>query len=728
MTANTAPYATQARGKESDYDRYFSGMDKTMQQKLAVTAAHFLLRPGAVIADMGCGSGLGSFQFAQLNPSVKVVGIDINPEVVRHGRETYKLPNLSFEEGDVEKPDARLGRFDGILNSSVLHHVLSFNDYDPSRVVNALRNQMAALNEGGIMVIRDFSALPDNEFVLLDVRAGASGVAANEASDADLLVQFSETARALREPRDRGFFMEEVAGLRDGFRRFRLSAKWANEFILRKDYRHSWDVEVLEEYSWWTPEDYRRELATLGGRVLHTAPFWNPWILENRYKGKVFLHDENGKERGYPPTQFIAVVEKVPDGASILLAERAIAKAPKNFLKVTSWKNTKTGRVYDMASRPGTVADCLPYFTGADGRLMIFAKHGYPRPLVGSTARGTVNLDDKHWSGHVVEPIAIVENGEPLLPQLAAYAGLDAAQLGAAEPCMKYYPSPGMMDEIVSSCFFPVAGAEGRHSKRLPVELAGLSDSGEIRLYPAQDLLRAAQVGMLPEARLELNIYALLRHLGLRPDKWLGTEVMPPPAGRVETRKLSDLLAAPKVSVWKKQPEPAGYLHYIRSAFADRSRTTELARREIEFVLPAKASANVISVAPLAMNDKGEICIGLERRDLPAPQAYEGNSSIYVLPAWRLPYDVTTEDEAAAFAVEKLGGARAMKLGASYYPSLGVTPERVYPFALHCAAATLKEPLVYVTLRDLFDNLENLRDAHLIIAALRAIHALGLWP
>lgn len=710
-------YATQARGQVSDYDRYFSGMDKTMQQKLAVTAAHFLLRPGAVIADMGCGSGLGSFQFAQLNPSVKVVGIDINPDVVRHGRETYKLPNLSFEEGDVEKPDARLGRFDGILNSSVLHHVLSFNNYDPSRVVNALKNQMAALNEGGIMVIRDFSALPDDEFVLLDVLA----------SDAELLVQFSETARALKEPRDRGFFMEEVTSPREGFRRFRLSAKWANEFILRKDYRHSWDVEVLEEYSWWTPEDYRRELAALGGRVLHTAPYWNPWILENRYKGKVFLHDENGKERGYPPTQFIAVVEKVPEGASILLTERAIARGEKNFLKVTSWKNAKTGRVYDMASRPGTVSDCLPYFTGADGRLMIFAKHGYPRALVNSVSRGTVNLDDKHWSGHVVEPIAIVENGEPLLPRLAAYAGLDAAHLGAAETCMKYYPSPGMMDEIVSSCFVPVTGAEGRHSKRLPVELSGFSGSGEIRLYPAQDLLRAAQVGMLPEARLELNIYALLRHLGQRPDKWLGTEVAPPPCYNVEVKKFSDLLAAPPSSVWEKQEAPAGYLHYIRSAFADRSRTTELARRELEFVLPAKASANVISVAPLAMDAQGEICIGLERRDLPAPQAHEGNSAIYVLPAWRLPLDVVSEEAACGFAASKLGAGGAMKLGASYYPSLGVTPERVYPFAIHCDPSKVQLPLVFVSLRDLFDNLEKLRDAHLMIAALRAFHALGLW-
>jgi hypothetical protein len=42
-------------------------MDTTMRQKLAFVAAHFLLDPGARIADIGCGSGLVTYQLALLN-------------------------------------------------------------------------------------------------------------------------------------------------------------------------------------------------------------------------------------------------------------------------------------------------------------------------------------------------------------------------------------------------------------------------------------------------------------------------------------------------------------------------------------------------------------------------------------------------------------------------------------------------------------------------------------
>src|SRR3954466_1046828 len=97
----TETYNKQKRGEASDYDRYLAGMDVTMRQKMAFTAAHFLLKPGAVIADMGCGSGSGSYQFALLNPHIRVVGIDINPDIIKIAHEKYQLPNLKFETGDI---------------------------------------------------------------------------------------------------------------------------------------------------------------------------------------------------------------------------------------------------------------------------------------------------------------------------------------------------------------------------------------------------------------------------------------------------------------------------------------------------------------------------------------------------------------------------------------------------------------------------------------------------
>lgn len=723
-------YKSQKRDDISDYDRYFSDMDKTMQQKLAFTAAHFLLCPKAVIADMGCGSGLGSYQMAQLNPDVTIIGIDINPETVRLARENYRLPNLRFETGDVEKPDPAFGPFDGILNSSVLHHVYSFNDYSKANVVNALQSQMTLLKTGGMMVIRDFCAEKDDSYVQLEISGQSGGDTLAAMSDAELLTLFSETAQALRPAQSRGFFLEEVSCARAGFRRFRLSAKWANEFILRKDYRHDWADEVLEEYSWWTGEDYRRELSALGGRVVYAAPFWNDWIIENRYRDKVFLYDEQGAELPWPPTNFIAVVEKVSDGESLSLKECAIAKGKKGFLKIQTWQREEGGTLYDMASRAGLVTDCLPYRRGGDGRLFVYAKHGYPRPLMNTIPRGSARLDGKKWSGHALEPIAVVTEDGDFMNRLSERTGLDRGIFCAAEQALRYYPSPGMLDEIVDSVFVPVREDRADYTFPLPREAAGFTSSGEVRMYPAQDLLRAAHVGILPEARLEMNVYWLLRCLGMRPDQWIGERIALHPSSGIAARKMREWACGGAVAPYHVAEKSAGYLQHFRSTFGDFTRTARLAQQEFEFILPAGASANVVTVLPLILNRDGEVCAGLEKRFLPAPQVREASAEIYVLPSFRLPFSVDTMDKARHFIAQKLSQSQdsVSKLGEGYFSSLGLTPERVHPFVLSLRDdQSFHSTLTFVRCRELFHAAHELRDAHLLISLFRAVHMLDLW-
>src|SRR6476620_8205988 len=114
-------YAAQDRGSRGEYEAYFAGMDKSMQQKIALTTAHFPTR--GHIADMGSGSGRGTYDLASLYAGLHLTGIDINPKSVQISRETYQRPNLSYAVGDISQkafPDESL---DGILNSSVLHHV-----------------------------------------------------------------------------------------------------------------------------------------------------------------------------------------------------------------------------------------------------------------------------------------------------------------------------------------------------------------------------------------------------------------------------------------------------------------------------------------------------------------------------------------------------------------------------------------------------------------------------
>jgi cyclopropane fatty-acyl-phospholipid synthase-like methyltransferase len=723
-------YQGQDRGTLSDYDRYFAAMDKTMQQKLAFTAAHFLMHPQAVIADMGCGSGLGAYQMAQLNPDVTIIGIDINPEAVRLATENYKLPNLLFKVGDVEKPDASFGRFDGILNSSVLHHVYSFNDYNKANVINALRNQMALLKTGGTMIIRDFCAEADDSYVQLELSGIGGGDTVLTMSDADLLIVFSETAQALRAETSRGFFLEEVECPRQGFRRFRLSAKWANEFILRKDYRSDWESETLEEYSWWTAEDFRRELSALGSRVVYTAPFWNNWIIENRYRDRVFLYDEQGAALPYPPTNFIAVVEKVTDGQSLSFGESAIAKGQKGFLKLQAWQKKDGGIPYEMAVRKGRVTDCFPYCLGRDGRIFISAKQGYPRPLMNIVPRGSANLDGKKWSGHALEPIAVVTEDGGFMKLLTERTGLADGDFGTPATALRYYPSSGMMDEIVDSVFIPLKEDRTDTLFSLPPELTGFRSGGEVRMFPAQDILRAAQVGILPEARLEMNIYWLLRHLKMKPDQWLGERVALHRCPAVIAQEMNRLKGEGAAAPYRLVEAPVRYLKHFRSSFGEFARTERLTQQEFEFILPAHASANVVTVLPLALDAQGELCIGLEKIALPAPQLREGGAEIWVIPSYRLPFAVDTLDKAQVFAAQKLAQPQTAlhKLGEGYFTSLGLTPERVYPFVLSLQdAPQFEKPLTFVRCRELLRSAPELRDAHLLISLFRAVHMLGLW-
>ena len=92
-------YQQQARGNDSAYERYLKSMDASMQQKVALTAAHLLAE--GWLADMGMGSGTGSEALASLYPKIRVTGVDINPEMVSRARERYQLQNLDFRTGDI---------------------------------------------------------------------------------------------------------------------------------------------------------------------------------------------------------------------------------------------------------------------------------------------------------------------------------------------------------------------------------------------------------------------------------------------------------------------------------------------------------------------------------------------------------------------------------------------------------------------------------------------------
>ena len=279
------------------YAKYFAGMDNTNRQKIALTTALFPNHGTAV--DMGVGSGRGTQDLAALNPGMQVVGVDLDPKVVAYANEHNKVPNAKFVSGNVAEKIFPTESVEGILNSSVLHEVATFSGYNVGKVKQALDNQISSLKKDGILVIRDF-VIPENpsKTILLDLPT-TDGKPTGEVpglSTAALFEVFARDFKSSVHPQGDIPF-KKMDSPRPGFVRYELDYRTANEFILRKDYRkttENWNRELLEEYTYMTQKEFEQEFAKRGMRTLISKPIYNPWTLENRFKGQFYLSERDG--------------------------------------------------------------------------------------------------------------------------------------------------------------------------------------------------------------------------------------------------------------------------------------------------------------------------------------------------------------------------------------------------------------------------------------------------
>ncbi len=773
--------AEQRRDDLSAYARYLAAMDASMRQKVALTAAHLLCE--GRVADMGMGSGQGSAALAQLYPRLEVIGVDIDPTVIELARRAHRRPNLSFQLGDIATAVFPPESLDGIFDSSVLHHVTSYGGYRHANAADALAAQVEQLAPGGVLVVRDFVD-PGPEPVLLDVPAddGDDGPDPRSASTAALLDRFAGEFRSLSpEP---GFPLARVEPApsgalpapRPGWRRYRLTHKHAVEFLLRKDYRADWEAEVKEEYTYFSQAQFEALFARLGLRVLSSTPLRNPWIVRNRFAGRFELRDAAGARLPYPPTNYLIVGEKVKAGQGVAFGLRP-AEGPPRFLRIEHHQDRATGCVFDLAARPHPTLDIVPFFFAGE-TAYVLARTSYPRPIAHACREETPPLDGSGPAGYLAEPIAVVQSefpvGHTVERALERAAGVRAAAIQRMIPGTTYYPSPGGILEEVRSMLVEV---EPTFVNAPSEDVSGFGTSGRIRAIEARQLLRAAQVGGLPDARLELNVYDLLARFGLPFGPWIGDDIAlpegraePPGGGAagaadagaggdggavavVRPTSLRALLERPSRRRFSRVDPSAstGFLEVRRARFEELAEGgAVVAARELEYVVPRPLGALTVSTTLLARAPSGEVVLGVDDHDLPAAQSFSGNSELLVAPAWRLPRSARTLADAEAFVRTRLRVeyglevGEAVELGGAYRPSPGLTPELVQPLAFVVTAVAAEAPaapaaaappvapapvpdrrLYWVPLTELVAGREHLPDGHLRVVALRAAHALG---
>jgi hypothetical protein len=129
------------------------------------------------------------------------------------------------------------------------------------------------------------------------------------------LSTFGRFQRFCRDYRSQvGYRVEWEAETVAGEPLIRMRLQDACEFMSKKDYTDNWQSEMCETFCFWSFCDWTRAMERAGYAV-HPAShaFTNPWIVENRYRGKVKLFRKvQGilEPRDYPVTNMVIIAEK----------------------------------------------------------------------------------------------------------------------------------------------------------------------------------------------------------------------------------------------------------------------------------------------------------------------------------------------------------------------------------------------------------------------------------
>lgn len=744
-------YEEQHRGGDESYASYYAGMDKSMRQKVALTTAFF--PPSGTLADMGCGSGSGSFDLASLFAGLRVIGVDIAEQAVEHARAHFQKPNLTFRLGDIADPLFPADSLDGVLNSSVWHHLTSFNGFSLREVERALKHQAAALRTGGVLIVRDFVVPRFPETIWLDLpeHDGEQDGPITGLSTSAAFVRFCQAFRSSQNL-DAPVPFVKLETPKPGWARYQVAGRAATEFLLHKDYRADWDAECKEEYTFYTQAEYEAAFRKHDLRIVLSVELQNPWIVENRFVGRCALFQTDGTPLPFPPTNHLIVGEKVPQKHGVCLSVRTEPLDEPAFLRLHTLRHKKTGQTFQLAEREHPVVDVLPWFRHG-ARILVLAKRGFPRPFA-TTLLDSPSLDGATLAGYLTEAFTaqmpLHKSALDLLPHttadlLARRAGLPGHAVAPGTKGLAYYTSPGGMSEYVQSFFCELCLA------KLPCDADGFpvfppqapaytpfSTAGDVKPFSAPQLLRAAQVGGLEDARLELNVYELLRTLGEPLGPWIGIELSlhsQTCEGFVpgSTEQVLSVITEPVFEAMPSPPARPGFLAVHRAHVKEIDCDDQVLRSaSFELCAPRLYSLNTLSVLPVVkLGDS--VLVGLEHRDLPAVELHTQSrtSGLLTCPAWRLPKTVASWPAALEFVQGNLlaqFAAKALRLyplGGKYFPSIGATPEVVYPFVAEIDAASLPHTaLAFVPLAELLDARKHLEDAHLLVVLHRLAHAL----
>jgi ubiquinone/menaquinone biosynthesis C-methylase UbiE len=687
------------------------------------TMAHLVLTKGSEVLDIRCQTGIITYTMAALNPEISFIGMDRDIGLIDKAKKKYNLPNLKFISGEIESNFIPKKSVDAIVNSYTLHEIYSENNCSEKAVLKSLERQFELLKENGYIFIQGHYMTSEEDYVLLEIREDMRAKKfKTRISDIELLTLYSEHARSRDDDSYRGFYMEEMPPRFPRTRLFRLQAKWAHEFILRRDNRKKWLSElhheftsreekrqkwldeIHKEYTFFTAHDFDRTLKNNGARILYTAPYWDEQIIKNRFK-RIRFYNEDGSPLNAMETSFVIVAQKKQGERSLRIQERKPTKNENANLRITAMHSEHDGVITDIVSRDMHVGEVLPYRVTEDNKLHVMIHEGVARALANVIPRQSPNIDGKKWSGHMTEAIALPEDilkkldhtkVRDTLNFVKKYIGLKPKIGQLFEKGPGFYPAPNTIDEHIQTYYLNAEPLESAIPPKLLMEDAdGFSIKGRIREIDAQQILNAIGVGFIPSSRLEIQILALYQKLNIPYQAWADCPLKLETEEPEHETKLDKIIAkyASDDTRYKERPGTTGQVKSMQSVFVDEGQSNNgvkgLANRELDFVLNEESSMNTAVVLPLTRKINGEVMAGIVEEYLPVPQRYKGNGYIISCPSFNLPSDIDSFESARKFIADKfeVPVECVQRMGESFFSHIGVMPQRIYPFAVSTAGA-----------------------------------------
>jgi hypothetical protein len=299
--------------------------------------------PGKIV-DEGCGDGALLVPMARDFPDSDLIGIEITGEFIARGQERQRAGEFGgtfvhFHQRNITQTIFEAGSIDTTICNSTVHELWSYGQQEQT-VRDYFALKYAQTRKGGRLIIRDVVGPEDKYrevYLWLNDQDGRNDNIFAQFDNRQTLMAHLNTLSTFG--RFRRFARDFLAEMRSSGQRplettiqFReetiqgqsyvvLSLKDAVEFMTKKDYTNNWDSEMNEEFAFWDFSQWKSALETAGFQIVEnpnqpqagSRVYVNPWIVENRWTGKVKLFQmAAGKleKMDYPVTNIVLVGEK----------------------------------------------------------------------------------------------------------------------------------------------------------------------------------------------------------------------------------------------------------------------------------------------------------------------------------------------------------------------------------------------------------------------------------